>query len=149
MPQFRDNFHSEEAQEIMGRARFVGRAVGNYGHFRHTCPNRFGLLHHQVSTDRYGSHIHYDSQCPLRPHGPLRRTARQRMCRQRGERPYRSAYRFARDTGRLRRHPVVGRKSLRHRFAASTRRGRLGVRPICSGRPASHVGGVRRPLPRF
>ena len=92
----------------------MGRAVGNYGHFRHTCPNRFGLLHHQVSADRHGSHIHYDSQCPLRPYGPLRRTARQRMCRQRGERPYRSAYRFARDTGRLRRHPVVGRAPLRH-----------------------------------
>ena len=37
MPQFRDNFHSEEAQEIMGRA-LRGSCGGNYGHFSSYLP---------------------------------------------------------------------------------------------------------------
>ena len=143
MPQFRDNFHSEEAQEIMGRA-LRGSCGGELRSF-------FVILALIVFGAATSSSIHR----PLRLPYPLRQSMPPPTSRP-VTTDCSTAYVSA--TGRTsvpvslslcsRHRPTTttsgrGRKSLRHRFAASTRRGRLGVRPICSGRPASHVGGVR------
>ena len=147
MPQFRDNFHSEEAQEIMGRAPswvvrwgitviFVILALIVLGCYIIKYPQT-------VTAPISITTVNAPSDLTARYDGLL-----DSVCVGNGEN-VRTGQLIAllATPARLRRHPVVGRAPLRHRFAASARRGRMGVRPVRSGRPAIHVGGVRGPLP--